>query len=192
VVAPITAVNGTLSSYFVGNPQVLSPPKVLALPRERIERALCNTGVAAQDVRALFSSDDWCALQSRNEQLLFFYEFAKTEYSRSLTSEVLGQAFGIEPSHVRKIRLKAEKKLKPPYRPAALNEDQTAAVAGFIEKRPAHTELRYPERRSQFYRDKLPEISDLSMDGFVLEETCESDLSIGRSSPREREIRSPS
>jgi hypothetical protein len=64
---------------------------------------------------------------------VFFYEFVKTEYSRSLTSEVLGQTFGIELAHVRKIRSKAEKKPKPPYRPAALNEDQTAAVVTFIE-----------------------------------------------------------
>jgi hypothetical protein len=81
------------------------PPKVLALPRERIERALCNTGITAQGVRALLRSDDWCALHSRNEQTVFFYEFVKTEYGRS---EVLGQAFGIEPSHVRKRGLKAE------------------------------------------------------------------------------------
>jgi hypothetical protein len=87
------------------------PPKVLALPRERIERALCNTEVTAQDVRALLGLDDWCALHSRKEQLVFFYEFVNTEYSRSLTSEVLSQAFGIEPSHVRKICLKAETSL---------------------------------------------------------------------------------
>jgi hypothetical protein len=31
-----------------------------------------------------------------NEQLVFFYELVKTEDSRSLTSDVLGQAFGIE------------------------------------------------------------------------------------------------
>jgi hypothetical protein len=72
------------------------PPRILALPRERIERALGNTGVTAQDVRALFRSDDWCALHSRNEQLVLFYEFVKAEYSRSLTSEVLGQTFWIE------------------------------------------------------------------------------------------------
>jgi hypothetical protein len=64
---------------------------------------------------------------------VFFSEFVKTEYSRSLTSEVLGQAFGIEGSHVRKMRSKPEKKPEPPYRPAALNEDQTAAVVAFIE-----------------------------------------------------------
>jgi hypothetical protein len=105
-------------------PKPTSPdtPKVLALLREHIERALCNTGVTAQDVRALLRSDDWCALHSRNGKLLFFYEFVKTEYSRSLTSEALGQAFAIEPSHVRKIHSKAEKKPKPPYRLAALNE----------------------------------------------------------------------
>jgi DNA-directed RNA polymerase sigma subunit (sigma70/sigma32) len=87
------------------------PPTVLDLPRECIERALCNTGVIAQDVRALLRSDDWCALHSRNEQLVFFYEFIKAEHSRSLTLEVLGQVFGIEPSHVRKIRSKAETSL---------------------------------------------------------------------------------
>jgi hypothetical protein len=129
---PVTAVNGTLSSYFVRSLQILIRPKVLALPRGRIERAPCNTGVTAQDVRALLRSDDWCALHSRNEQLVFFYEFGKTEYSRSQTSEVLGQASGIETSHVKKMRSKAEKNPKSPYRPAALNEDQTAAVVAFI------------------------------------------------------------
>jgi hypothetical protein len=137
------------------------PPKVLALPRECIERALCNIAVTAQDVRVLLRSDDRWALHSRNEQLVFFYEFVKMEYSRSLTSEVPGQVFGIEPSHVRKISPNAEKKLKPPYRPTALNEDQTS-------------------------RDELPEMSELSMDGFIFEETCESDLPISCSSPRER------
>jgi hypothetical protein len=64
---------------------------------------------------------------------VFFYEFVETEYSRSLTSEAFGQAFGTEPSHARKIRSKVEKKPKPPYRSATLNEDQTAAVVAFIE-----------------------------------------------------------
>jgi hypothetical protein len=122
------------------------PPKVLALPRECIERALCNTVVTIQDVRALFRSDDWCALLSRNEQLVFFYEFVKTEYSGSLTSEVLDQTFGIEPSHVRKIRSKAQKKPKSPYRPAALNQDQTASVVAFIENR--HRTRNYVPQRN--------------------------------------------
>jgi hypothetical protein len=101
------------------------PPKVMALPRERIKRALCNTGVTAQDVRALLRSDDWCAFHSRNEQLVFFYEFVKTEDSRSLTSEVLIQAFGIELSHVRKTRSKAEKSANlPSGRPHSMSIKQ--------------------------------------------------------------------
>jgi hypothetical protein len=64
---------------------------------------------------------------------VFFYEFVKTESGRSVASEVLGQAFGTEPVHVRKVRSKAEKEPKPPYRPVALNEEQTAAVVAFIE-----------------------------------------------------------
>jgi hypothetical protein len=64
---------------------------------------------------------------------VLFYEFVKTEYSRSLASEMLGQAFGTEPSRVRKMGSKAEKNPKPPYRPAALNEDQTMEIVAFIE-----------------------------------------------------------
>jgi hypothetical protein len=62
-----------------------------------------------------------------------------------LTSEVLGQAFGIEPSHVRKIRSKAEKAPKPPYPPAALNEYQVAAVVAFIEN--GHSRRNYITQR---------------------------------------------
>jgi hypothetical protein len=69
---------------------------------------------------------------------VFFYEFVKTEYNKSLISEVLGQVFGIEPSHVRKVPSKAKRKPKPPYLPAALNEDQTAAVVAFIETATTH------------------------------------------------------
>jgi hypothetical protein len=40
--------------------------------------------------------------------------------------------FGIKASHVRKICSKTDKKAKPPYRPPALGEDQTAGVLAFI------------------------------------------------------------
>jgi hypothetical protein len=108
------------------------PPKVPALPREAIERALCNTGVSAQDIRALLRSDDWRALQSRNQQVAVFHDFIETECGETLTANVLGQAFGLEASHVRKIRSKAVKKPKLPQRPFALDEDETAAVVAFI------------------------------------------------------------
>jgi hypothetical protein len=187
VVTPITAVNSTFNSYFVQNHKSWCRRRFW-LCLTSIERAHCNTGVTAQDVRALSRSDDWWALHSRNKQLVFFYEFVKTEYNRLLTSEVLGQAFGIESSQVRKIRSKAETSL-------SARRTQWRSHKGncsFHWKRPRYTELRCPERRSQFYPDELPEMSELLMDGFVFEETCEYDLLIGRSSPRECETRSPS
>jgi hypothetical protein len=56
----------------------------------------------------------------------------KNECQQTLISNVIGHAFGIEASHVRTICSKAEKKPKQPYRPAALDEDQTEGVLAFI------------------------------------------------------------
>jgi hypothetical protein len=109
------------------------PPKVPALPREAIERALYATGVPAHDIRAMLRCDAWRTLESRNEQVVFFHDFVKTECGITLPADVLGRAFGIEASHVRKLRSKAGKTPKPPYRPPALDQDQIAAVVAFIE-----------------------------------------------------------
>jgi hypothetical protein len=64
-------------------------------------------------------------LESRNQQVTFFRDFVKKECHQTLTSNAFGHAFGIEASHGRKIRSKADKKPKPPYWHAALDEDQT-------------------------------------------------------------------
>jgi hypothetical protein len=53
------------------------PRKVPALPREAIGRALYTTDVPAQDIRALMRSDDWRALESRNQQVAFFRDWVK-------------------------------------------------------------------------------------------------------------------
>jgi hypothetical protein len=78
-------------------------PKVPALPREAIKRTLYTTSVSAQDIRALLRSDDWRALESRNQQVAFFRNFVKNEYHQTLASDVIGYVFGIEASHLRKI-----------------------------------------------------------------------------------------
>jgi hypothetical protein len=108
------------------------PPKVPVLPREAIERALYTTGVPAQDIRALLRSDDWRALESRNQQVTLFRDFVKNECHQTLASDVISYAFGIEASHVRKNYSKADKKRKPPDRPLALDEDQTTGVLALI------------------------------------------------------------
>jgi hypothetical protein len=51
---------------------------------------------------------------------------------KTLTANVLGQGFGFEASHVRKIRSKAAKKPMRPHRRSAPNEDETAAVVAFM------------------------------------------------------------
>jgi hypothetical protein len=68
---PTTAVQRRFRSKSVPNPRLLMPPKVPALPREAIERALYMTGVPAQDIRALLRSDDWHALELPNQQVPF-------------------------------------------------------------------------------------------------------------------------
>jgi DNA-directed RNA polymerase sigma subunit (sigma70/sigma32) len=108
------------------------PSKVPALPRGAIGRALCTTGVPAQDIRALLRSDDWGALESRNQQVAFFRDFVKNEGYQTLPSDVISHSFGIEASHVRKICSKANKKPKPPHRPPTLDEDQIASVLALV------------------------------------------------------------
>jgi hypothetical protein len=109
------------------------PPKVSALPREAIEDKLYQTGIMAQDVRAMLRSEAWTGLQSRNEQALFLHNFAETECGKSLSNQVLGYVFEIQESHVRKIRSKAKTKVRAPHRPLALNSEEENAVIEFIE-----------------------------------------------------------
>jgi hypothetical protein len=109
------------------------PPKVPAAPRGAVERAPYTTGVHAQDIRVLLRSDDWRALESRNQQVAFLRDFVKNECHQTVTSDVIGHTFGIEASHVQNIYSKPHKKPKPPYRPPALDEVQTAGMLAFIQ-----------------------------------------------------------
>jgi hypothetical protein len=108
------------------------PPKVPALPREFIEPGLHTIGLSAQDIRALLRCNNWCASESRNQQVVVICDFVKRECNRKLSVDVLGHVFGMSPSHIRKIRSKAQNKPKSPYRPGALDEDQSTAVVAFI------------------------------------------------------------
>jgi hypothetical protein len=70
-------------------------------------------------------------LQSRNQQVAVFHDFTETECGKTLAANVPGPAFGLEASHVRKIRSNAAKKPKRAHRPSAFNEDETAAIGAF-------------------------------------------------------------
>jgi hypothetical protein len=108
-------------------------PKVSALPREAIEDKLYQTGIMAQDIRAMLRSEAWTRLQSGNEQVVFLHNFAETECGKSLSNQVLGYVFEIQESHVRKIRSQAKTKARTPRRPLALNSEEENAVIEFIE-----------------------------------------------------------
>jgi hypothetical protein len=48
------------------------PPKATALPKDVTEPALYQAGVSAEDIRAMLRCEQWIALESRNEQIVFF------------------------------------------------------------------------------------------------------------------------
>jgi hypothetical protein len=108
------------------------PPKVAALPRKVLEPRLYDTGVCIQDIRAMLRSPEWCAVQSRNQEVVFMDDFIKTECGMTLTAAALGAACMIEDSHLRKIRRKAQNEPKAAHRPLALTEDEEPAVICLI------------------------------------------------------------
>jgi hypothetical protein len=121
------------------------PPKVAALPREVLEPRLYATGVCAQDIHAMLRSPEWCALQSRNKQVVFMDDFIMNELGITLTAAALGAAFMIEGSHLRKIRSKAQNKPKAAHHPTTLTEDEESAVIRLI--RDGHRFVNYVTQR---------------------------------------------
>jgi hypothetical protein len=81
----------------------------------------------------MLRSAEWCALDSRNQQLVFLCDFAQTECSTRLPAAIVAQIFEIQVGHVWKIQSKAQKNPKPPYRPLALSPEQEDAVVALIE-----------------------------------------------------------
>jgi hypothetical protein len=97
------------------------PPKVLALSRHEIEPRLSITGLSAQDIHALLRDHEWRALESRNQQIVFLYDFGKSERFISIPAVIVGQVFGIHEAHVWKIRSKAHQTARLGDRPFALS-----------------------------------------------------------------------
>jgi hypothetical protein len=51
------------------------PPKVDALAPELIQHALQEAGLSGQDIRAVLRAPEWHSPNSRNEQILFLFDF---------------------------------------------------------------------------------------------------------------------
>jgi hypothetical protein len=110
------------------------PLKVPAVPRNEIKPSLLITGLSAQDIRALLRADEWCALESRNHQVVFLYDFARSECSMSLPAAITEQVFKIHEAHVWKMRSKAQKTTRPGHRPFELSSEQEDAIVALIER----------------------------------------------------------
>jgi hypothetical protein len=78
------------------------PPKVAALRSELIH-ALQEAGLSGQDIRAILRTPEWHGLNSRNEQILFLFDFVGSNYGIGLSNQVPARIFGITPHHMSKV-----------------------------------------------------------------------------------------
>jgi hypothetical protein len=69
----------------------------------------------------MLRSDEWRAFDGRNKQLVFPSDSAESECARAPPAAVLADVFEMDVSQVWKIRSKARKKAKLPYRPPHSN-----------------------------------------------------------------------
>jgi hypothetical protein len=108
------------------------PPKVPAPPPDVCEPVLTDTGLTAQDIRALFRDPDCLSLESRNQQVIFLFDFARFNSSLGLSNQFLARVFNISLQYLAKFHCKARKSEKPPHRPLAPDENQEISVLEFI------------------------------------------------------------
>jgi hypothetical protein len=68
-----------------------------------MEAQLASTNLSGQDVRALLRSDSWNAFDSRNSQLVFLHDFARTDCVIRLDTCHLADIFGLTRDRVRTV-----------------------------------------------------------------------------------------
>jgi hypothetical protein len=69
-------------------------------------------------------------MESRNQQVVFLYDFDRSECSISLPAVIIGQVLEIHEAHVWEIRSKTQKTAGPGHRSFALSSEQEDA--GFL------------------------------------------------------------
>jgi hypothetical protein len=114
------------------------PPKVGPLSQEVLGPAPISAGMTIQNTRTLLRSDEWCALDSRNAQVTFFYEFCQINSSTRFNSRDIRIIFNIREDYVPSICHKALIKKRPPYHSLALELQQEEVVQfvwnGFVSQ----------------------------------------------------------
>jgi hypothetical protein len=69
-------------------------------------------------------NNKWIAIESRNAQLVFIEQFAKTKCGVTIDITVFVALFELTRSRVRAIGVKAQSQQRSPYRPLALSDEQ--------------------------------------------------------------------
>jgi hypothetical protein len=93
---------------------------------------MAQTGIIAQDIRAMLRSEARPGLQLRNEQVVFLHNFAETECGKSLSNQVLGYYSKSKSRTCGKSAVRRKQK-RAPRRPLALNSEEEKVVIEFIE-----------------------------------------------------------
>jgi hypothetical protein len=90
------------------------PPKVAALPSELIQHALQGAGLSGKNIGDILRAPEWHGPNSRNEQILFLFDFVGPNCGIGLSNQVFAWMFGTTPHHVSKVPSKARKAQNPP------------------------------------------------------------------------------
>jgi predicted sulfurtransferase len=98
-------------------------PKTPTISRAVIEPRLSTTVLTAQEIRTLMRDDKWIAIESRNAQLVFIEQFAKSERGVTLDAIRFAELFELIRFHLRAIRAKAQRKQQLPYRLPGLSDE---------------------------------------------------------------------
>jgi hypothetical protein len=78
-------------------------------------------------------SDAWRDLDSRNSQVVFFWEFSQSDRTIRFGTSDIAKIFDIQEHHVSSIRHKAHLKKKPLCRPPTLYSHQEENIVHFIQ-----------------------------------------------------------
>jgi hypothetical protein len=100
VVTPMGTLIVRSESLIANIPFLAMAPKVAALPSELIQYTLQAAGLLGQDIRAIMRAPRWHGQNSRNEQILFLFDFVGSNSGIGLSNQELAWIFGITPHHI--------------------------------------------------------------------------------------------
>jgi hypothetical protein len=108
------------------------PPKTPAISRAVIKPPISTTALTAQDIRAVMRNNEWIPVESRNPQLMYIEQLAKTECGITFDTTVPAELFELTHFCVRAIRAKAQRKQQPPYCPPAVSDEHEFELCQMI------------------------------------------------------------